>query len=238
MALTDNLISYWKLNESSGNASDSVWSNTLTNNWTVTYTTGKIWNWADFWSTWNTKSLRTPSTLGIDGWNITISAWVKKKANITSGKYCFAWYQKNGTSKVEYRLWIDNSSGTEKIWFTRGKIWVADNNAQYTTTLDTSNFHHIVGTYDWTNAIFYLDWTQQATVASSGNWTTVLYTDWFSLWMNNNNDSFIENNFIVDEVWVWSRALSSTEISELYNSWNWLGYPFTAFNNSSFLMFF
>ena len=48
MALTDNLVSYWKLDESSGNAADSVGSNTLTNTNTVTYSAGKINNGADF----------------------------------------------------------------------------------------------------------------------------------------------------------------------------------------------
>ena len=31
-ALTDNLVSYWKFDESSGNTTDSVGSNNLTNN--------------------------------------------------------------------------------------------------------------------------------------------------------------------------------------------------------------
>ena len=44
MALTDNLVSYWKLDESSGNAADSVGSNTLTNTGTATYAAGKINN--------------------------------------------------------------------------------------------------------------------------------------------------------------------------------------------------
>lgn len=48
MALTDNLVSYWKLDESSGNASDSVGSNTLTNNGTAGYASGKINNAVDF----------------------------------------------------------------------------------------------------------------------------------------------------------------------------------------------
>src|SRR3990167_10109236 len=48
MALTDNITAYWKLDESSGNAADSVASNTLTNTNTVGYSAGKINNAADF----------------------------------------------------------------------------------------------------------------------------------------------------------------------------------------------
>jgi hypothetical protein len=45
MALTDNLVSYWKLDESSGNAADATGGgNTGTNNNTITYAAGKINN--------------------------------------------------------------------------------------------------------------------------------------------------------------------------------------------------
>ena len=47
MAITDNLISYWKLDETSGNASDSQGSNTLTNS-NVTYSVGVKENCAIF----------------------------------------------------------------------------------------------------------------------------------------------------------------------------------------------
>ena len=46
--LTDNLISHWKLDESSGNAADSHGSNTLTNNGSTPFVAAKINNGADF----------------------------------------------------------------------------------------------------------------------------------------------------------------------------------------------
>jgi hypothetical protein len=36
MTLLDNLVAYWKLDEASGNAADSVTTNTLTNTGTTT----------------------------------------------------------------------------------------------------------------------------------------------------------------------------------------------------------
>ncbi len=47
MAITNNLISYYKLDESSGNATDRFGGNTLTNT-STTYSTGKINNGAVF----------------------------------------------------------------------------------------------------------------------------------------------------------------------------------------------
>lgn len=48
MSLSTNLISYWKLDETSGNAVDSVGSNTLTNNNSVSFSTALINNGANF----------------------------------------------------------------------------------------------------------------------------------------------------------------------------------------------
>jgi len=36
---------------------------------------------------------------------------------------------------------------------------------------------------------------------------------------------------LIDEVGIWSRALNSTEVSELYNSGSGLAYPFTTGTN-------
>ena len=54
MALTDSLISYWKLDEASGNATDSHGTNTLTDTNTVTSVAGKI-NTARYFTNANTE---------------------------------------------------------------------------------------------------------------------------------------------------------------------------------------
>lgn len=48
MALTDNIVAYWKLDEVSGNRADSAGSNTLTDNNTVASISGKIGLAAEF----------------------------------------------------------------------------------------------------------------------------------------------------------------------------------------------
>jgi hypothetical protein len=42
----------------------------------------------------------------------------------------------------------------------------------------------------------------------------------------------------IDEVGIWSRVLTSTEVTQLYNGGAGLQYPFTNGNNRNFLMFF
>jgi hypothetical protein len=231
MALTDNLISYWKLDESSGNASDSVGSNTLTNNNSVAYTSAKINNGADFGDTGNTKSLITTNTLGIDGGNMSFSCWVNKNKNITNLKYVLAAYQENNTSKVEYSIGFYSDGGNEYVRFQRGKVGVGDQVALKTITLSTGTWYHLVGTYDGTNIRLYIDGTLEATTAASGDGSNAgVYTAGFSIGNNNDDSSIIENALIVDEVGVWSRALSSTEISQLYNNGAGLQYPFNTGN--------
>lgn len=206
-----NLVAYYKLEDTS----DSKGSYTLTNNNSVAFNAAKFNNGADFGTFGNTKSLRTSNTLGIDGGNVTFCAWVKKNITLNS-KYYYAAYQENNASKVEYKLGFDKADGTEKMLFCRGKVGVADNNAYYTVTLDT-NWHFLTGTYDGTTAKLYLDGAFVGSVASSGNGTNgSVYTSGFSIGNNNNNSSFIENGLSVDDTAIFSRALSASEVNELY----------------------
>lgn len=75
--LLENLISYWKLDESSGDAADSIGGNTLTNTNTVTYASAKINNGAVL-SDASKQTLRKASnTIFPTGSATSVSAWVK-----------------------------------------------------------------------------------------------------------------------------------------------------------------
>ena len=73
MALTDNLVSYWKLDESSGDAVDAVASLSAVNT-SVTYSAGKINNGAVYngsaYHTIADNAAIKPSS------DISISCWV------------------------------------------------------------------------------------------------------------------------------------------------------------------
>ncbi len=213
-----NLVAYYRL-ESDG--TDSKNSYPLTANGTVTFGTGEFGNAASFGTSGNSNSLRTTNTIGINGGVVSFVAWVKKNANLASGKYSQAIYQCNNSSMIEYRLGIDDASGTEKVDFTRGKIGVADNNAQIAETWNVGDWHHLAGTYDGTNVLLYFDGTQVATTTSTGNGSnSSVYSNGLSLGNNNNNSSFIQNAFTVDDAAIFNRVLTATEISNLYTG-NW-----------------
>lgn len=224
MALTDNLISYWKLDESSGNADDAVSTNDLTNA-NVSYTTGKINNGAVFNQT--TNKLQVNSNLGINGGSCSISLWAKMSANPASGFDDFFFLTANSTSKANYNIYYENNSGTLQLSFSRGRDNVGDQIARTNVDLGTTNWHHCVLTYDGTNIEGYLDGTSIGTAAASGNGTgpATGNVSLIGAWTYNGNYGNYHKGMI-DEVGVWSRALSSTEVTALYNSGNGLQYPF------------
>ena len=78
MALTDNLLGWWKLDESSGNAADATGGGyTLTNVNSTPFVTGKIGNAADFERDSGQYLQRTSgvSAFSLPG-DISVSAWI------------------------------------------------------------------------------------------------------------------------------------------------------------------
>lgn len=228
ITLTTSIISYWKLDESSGNAADSVGSNTLTNTNTVTYAAGKINNGADFGASNTNKKLTNTGAGGIDGGAISFSCWIKPTALPTSDADPYAtstfsmMSQGNSSSSAFYSMHLSNVSGTQRVYFTRFKNSVGSTGAYGDSTTSTSVFTHIVGTYDGTTLKVYINGSLQAnTVTDSGTGSS---GSSFINIGNRNTVAFFSG--MVDEAGMWSRALSSTEVTELYNGGAGIQYPF------------
>lgn len=226
MALTDNLIAYYKLD---WNSTDSLWTYNGTDT-SITYVSWKIWSWASGNGTSSFISAWTP----IDGWVFSVSFWLKMNVEIASWQ-CHFFSQRNNTSKTGYFISYEYNWWTRRVWFARQKPNVSSDIVYSSQTLWTTNWNHYWLTYDWTTVTWYFNWTSIGTVAStgSGSWT-------FSTWINLLRDieSWTVNaNAIIDEVAQYSRALSWSEITQLYNGWAWLTYPFTTTtSNPAFLL--
>ena len=82
MALTDNLIAFWELEEASGTRNDAHGSNHLTDNNTVAQGTGKVGNCADF-ELDNSEylSIADNAALSVGDEDFTIQAWFNIEAN-------------------------------------------------------------------------------------------------------------------------------------------------------------
>lgn len=219
MAIADNLLNYYKMDESwTSNASDSVWWNTAVRT-NVTYTTGKINNWASYSGSNSYHKLTTNVAMPAA---LTIAAWIYADT-LTWERHIFGWAN-NPTYSI---LWFLETDWL-KFWF---KWYYAGWAHYYLTTndvLSTWTWYHLAVTLTWWNTcVLYLNWSSVADVTlSPGSWSTASATATNTyIWAI--ADSANKFDWILDEVWLWDRVLSSTEISTIYNWWNWLQYPFT-----------
>lgn len=210
MALTDNLLAYYKLDESSGNATDSSGNgNTLTNNGTVTYGTGKINNGAINGGT-NTKYLAASSSISY--------------ASGTDRTWNF-WY--NATGFTNYLL--DNldsvDGGKRLIMYGGGDSQIhmfANGNEVLSGVLSTSTWYMYTVTKSGTTYELFVNGTSKGTTVVGA----LSYTGDFFILLNGGPTGGAGANGTIDETGVWSRVLTGTEITDLYAGGSGLAYPF------------
>ncbi len=173
MALSTNLVSYWKLDESSGNASDSVGSNTATNS-NVTYGTGKINNGAIFNGSSSAFTFATVPVTGSS--SFSVSFWLKA-GSLVSGMS--ALHFGTDASNQAFNVYLDASSKIAAN-FTGGGGQVTS-----TTSLSPSVFHLFTLTYDGTNLNF----------RDNGTTKTISNTISFPLYANDGTVALPSYNF-------------------------------------------
>ena len=209
MSLTDNLVAYYKLD---GNSNDSVGSNNGTDT-SITYGSsyGKINQGASF--NGSSSYINTGSGYGISGsGSFTMSAWIK--GSVISSNHCIAGF---GTGTTGRGITFDVRSS--KIY----ADFYATTSVSGTTTLSTGTWYFATLTYDGTNMRLYLNGSLEAT--SSAITANVLIGSQIigrAFWTSGN---FF--NGYLDEIGIWSRALSADEVSQLYNSGRGNAYPLT-----------
>lgn len=193
MALTTDLISYYKFDETTGTtANDAVGSNDGTINGATINQTGKIGKAYDFDGSGDYISLPSMTFQ-------TISVWVYIDSTQTEAPYIID--ARTGVSNG----WIYfNDHDGDTLDF--GSAWstVYVDNVVVTsgsTTVTKNEWHHIVG------------------ILSSSGTDNIFIGCRYSL------ADYMNGKF--DEIGVWNRTLTSTEVSELYNSGDGLQYPFS-----------
>ena len=218
MALADNLVAWYKFDESSGNAADSVGSKTLTNNSSVPFVAGKINNAADFEASSVHNFSRTDTAFS-QGGDFTVSAWIKSESNGGAEGSGIVLY----TTSESEGDWVLALDGVEITFYgrTTGGSWARSNGG----AISTGTWYHVVGRRSGGTRTIWINGVSQTltTPGTSTGWGQqnfclgVFYPD--PTW------SF---DGLVDMVGVWSRAISNAEVAELYNSGTGLDYPFGA----------
>lgn len=210
MSLNTGIVAVWKLDESSGNAVDSVGSNTLTNG-SVTYGAGKINNAATF-----TTGL-TSSTSPISG----SSDWTMAM-----------WYKSSTTGTNKQMLVFGNSAQTAKsiiyLYTTVGNAIALDTagagliTSSITSTID-GNWHLLVITHTANNFAMYID---NASVGTGSTTAMSLGTNAMAIGYDNLNARWPWGAQL-DEVYFWNVVLSGADQTTLYNGGTGLQYPFS-----------
>lgn len=137
---------------------------------------------------------------------ITVMAWVKFSACSGDGGLCYI---------VSKSKWIGGTPYTLTVSYSKIMFMV---NGFYQSTTDSYNdgmWHHCAGTIDGTTAKIYVDGSEriswQVTPATSNDHKVVIGSD-------DETPSFRPFNGAIDEVRVYKRALSASEIKALYDN--------------------
>lgn len=207
-----NLKAYWKLEDytdSSGNGK------TLTAIGTPSFSTAKYGNGLDMGTSNASNGATLNENLGIAGNACTISFWVKLRGEIGSGEWRFVEQSDAGTH-VRQEVRYQYNGGTRRLIFTRSKMNIANEDLNYNITLGTTDFYHVVYTYDNTNIEGYVNGVSVGTQAASGNGATVGY-DVIQIGYGDNGTIAVDHSStILDDIAIFNRALTAAEVLTLY----------------------
>jgi len=205
-SLTDDLVSYYKLDETSGTTlADETGTYPVTHSGVTLNQTGKIGKAITINATINNFNI------GYLGTNSSINAWHKLISG-TSGPG--AMFEIPVTSNRFHQLLIDYN-GTNYI-FTSYSQCGGTKYSFNSSSISSSNYNMITVTWDSANYYVYINGVYEGsfTKGSTGscnalNWRMGRY-----------------NKQYFDEIGIWNRTLTSDEVTTLYNSGAGLTYPF------------
>ena len=206
--LNTDLISYWKLDETSGTRVDSEPTGTpqdLTDNGTVTSNTGIISNAGQFTAANNEYLSRADSAdLSVGNIDFSLSAWVYMDSK--SEQYI--------VSKHTSSYYVRYDGGSDRFQFVVQGSAVSANNFG---SPSTATWYLIIAWHDSVNDLIGIsvnNGTANTASFSSGALDTAHD---FNIGTVNNLTS-VDWNGRIDEVGFWKKVLSSTERTELYNA--------------------
>lgn len=210
---TNGLVGYWPF---SGNANDLSGNG---NNGTVVsglLSNDRLGNAnSSYYLNGQTDYITVPAVSNMFPNRLTLSVWVKIPSNYTGN---------NGIGPIirarlfGYILWFDSSNGSI--------INILHHNSSTTTTTNTQSnindnkWHQIVVTFDGTNNKLYLDGQMISSVATTSQSNLYYVSDGavtFGRDGNNSSSATALYQGWIDDIGIWNRALTQSEILEIYN---------------------
>lgn len=218
MALTTNLEGYWKLDSDSSDATGNGHTGTDTSI-SYTSTNAVIVNAAQFGGS---SKIKVPSAAGLTGTSqVSMTAWVYNTANWTGIQTLVAKIDAVGAGGTYIRMNVES-----------GICHATSDGDTHTiiggTALSTNTRYFVCMTYNGSTLSLYLNGTKDATDLSyAAAVTPGTGSLAFGELGDFNTAQFLAGG-MMDEIGFWSRGLTSSEITQLYNSGNGLAYPFGA----------
>lgn len=226
-SLLTGLVSYWKLDEASGQRNDSHGTNHLTDNNTVGQAAGKLTNAASFVSA-NSETLSVVSNADLQSGNRSFSfaGWVYLVNWGIAWVYLITKYANADTG--EFILYYDATApGQGQLsWAVYDHVGGANTGTYALTTLTTGAWYFIYAYQDIATGKVGLSVNDGAT--QEVNYTISTYANNAALCLGGSPDDSAFYHWGYMDGWGrWNRVLTAAEVTQLYNSGNGLDYPFT-----------
>ena len=194
-----------------GNANDKggSYNGTASN---LTYSQGYINDAGDFNGSnsyiYAANSVQQPTK------NFSASVWVYLNSN-PSGGYGIVGNFKSGASPQVGWVIARSSADTKFSFWADGTANSNGGKVVGTTVIQTGVWYHVVGTYDGTNVKIYVNGSLENSVAYSSTPGTTDQPLVIGRWYGNYNDYYTDGQ--IDQVRIFSKALSASEVLTLFN---------------------
>jgi hypothetical protein len=207
-----NLVAYYQLE----NVSDSKASYTLTNNNTVAFNAGKFNNAADGGSSNTNKSLSVTDAMGIGTTTpCTFMGWVNITTAPASNAQQALFYHATAATGLARGVHYWNNGGTLTLY--AESYGASDVKVTYVTTLTPGTWYHVAYTDDNTDVRLYLNGALVAGPTAKSAGTVAAWIAGVTVLCRSINPYDLYTSGLVDDFAIFSRVLTTTEISNYYN---------------------
>lgn len=239
--LTTNLVSYWELEEASGTRVDSHGANDLSESGTggVGQVSGAQGNAADFEAgDSDYLSITDASQSGLDlTGDVSVSFWITPESQpATNSQYSIVSKYNSATANRSYDFAYRDVSSTKYFRFVSTTTGSTNFNIlDVAYTMSNATTYHVVMTFDASAATMELWVNGSSQGTATGSFTSIYNgSSDFRISGLGNSTSFFDG--VLDEVGIWSKVLTSSEISDLYNSGTPLEYETLSSGRRVFLI--
>ena len=210
--ITTGLKGYWKFDEGSGTAaadsSGSGNNGTLTNG--PTWTTGKINGALSFDGVDDYVSVANNSSLNFGAADFTITAWIKT-TNASLGQSIVSHFNSSDYAGFDFAFSTgDTNCVAGKICFWDGTNWTS-----VTSGIASSQYTHVAAVRSGTSMTFYVNGAGTGTTTVSAS--IPASTNTFNIGQSGQPASPRTFSGTIDDVRVYNRALSASDVLTLYN---------------------